>query len=291
MSKHDHRRAGRIGRRGILTGAGALALGALPGAARAQQCQPRLAPPALIQAGKLVMSINPTLPPLQFVNDRGELQGMRVELANKVCEKLCLAADYIRIDFAAMIPGLAARRWDMINTGIFWTEERSRQMFMIPYEQVALSIITPRGNPQNIRTLDDLAGKRLSVEIGGIEERRAREMGQALQQRNLPPLEVRTFDNFAAAFQALRAGQVDVSISLDATAMFQQQRGDFTRAISGLFGNPACFATRDRALADAVVNALNELKREGYYDALLDRYGVTKHNEANFSIRGTGPSS
>src|SRR5262249_16563940 len=134
-----------------------------------------------------------------------------------------------------------------------------------------------------------LAGWRLSAELGGIEERGAREIGEQLTQRGLRPLEVRTFDNFAAAFQALRAGQVDSAIALDATAMFQQQRGDFTRAISGLFGQTACLACRDRSLAEAVAGALNDLKRSGTYDELFDRYGVAKHPEPNFAIRGPGP--
>jgi polar amino acid transport system substrate-binding protein len=287
-SNHVDSRRHMPGRRRVLAGGAALAvLAAAP--ARAQQCQPRLAPPALIRERTLVMSINPTLPPLQFVNERGELQGMRVELGNKIAETLCLQPEYVRIDFAAMIPGLAARRWDMINTGIFFTEERSRLMYMVPYEQVALSIVVARGNPLAIREVNDLAGRRLSVEIGGIEERRAREIGEQLTQRGLRPLEVRTFDNFAAAFQALRAGQVDSAIALDATAMFQQQRGDFTRAISGLFGQVACFAFRDKSLAEAVAGALNDLKRSGTYDELFDRYGVTKHPEPTFAIRGTGP--
>ena len=33
-----------------------------------------------------------------------------------------------------MIPGLAARRWDMINTGMFYTEERARLMYLVRYE-------------------------------------------------------------------------------------------------------------------------------------------------------------
>ncbi|MGD9884291.1 MAG: hypothetical protein AB7U95_29720, partial [Reyranella sp.] len=65
-------------RRGLLAaGAAASALAVAPVALRAQ---PKIAPPNIIKAGTLIMSINPTLPPLQFVDDKGELKGMRVEL-------------------------------------------------------------------------------------------------------------------------------------------------------------------------------------------------------------------
>ncbi len=49
------------------------------------------------------MSINPTLPPLQFVNDRGELQGMRWELGNEIAKTLGLTPEYVRIEFSAMV--------------------------------------------------------------------------------------------------------------------------------------------------------------------------------------------
>ena len=58
----------------------------------------------IITAGTLAMSINPIRPPLQYMNDKGELQGMRVELGNAVAKELGLTPDFIRIEFAAMVP-------------------------------------------------------------------------------------------------------------------------------------------------------------------------------------------
>lgn len=287
MKKIRKPQAYAIDRRTALIGAGAaLATAALATRARAQA---RIAPPNIIKAGALVMSINPTLPPLQFVDDRGQLQGMRVELGNEVARRLGLTPEYVRIEFAAMIPGLAARRWDMINTGIFWTEERSRLMYMVPYEQAAVSFLAARGNPHNIRRIQDLAGRRVSVELGGIEERRTREVSEILVREGLRPLQILTFNNFAESFQALRAGQADAATSIDATAMFMQQRGDFTRAISGIFPQTATFAFANKALAEAVVGALNATKADGFYDQLFDRYGVLKIEGNTFSINGPGP--
>jgi polar amino acid transport system substrate-binding protein len=278
----------RLGRRSVLgAGLAATTIAGLPGALRAQ---PKLAPPNIIKAGTLVMSINPTLPPLQFVDDKGELKGMRVELANECCKKLGLAPEYIRTEFATMIPGLAAKRWDMINTGIFWTEERSKLMYMIPYEQAAISFLAAKGNPLGLKTVDDLAGKRISVELGGIEERRTREVAKMAADKGLKPITVMTFNNFAEAFQALRAGQSDAATSIDATAMFMQNRGDFTRAISGVFPQTACFALANKTAAEAIVGALNDLKKDGTYDKLLDQYGVLKIEEPTFSIKGPGPA-
>jgi polar amino acid transport system substrate-binding protein len=277
-----------IRRRSVLgAGLAASVIAAVPGVLRAQ---PKLAPPNIIKAGTLVMSINPTLPPLQFVDDKGELKGMRVELANECCKKLGLVPEYIRTEFATMIPGLAAKRWDMINTGIFWTEERSKLMYMIPYEQAAISFLAAKGNPLGLKTVDDLAGKRISVELGGIEERRTREVADMVVKKGLKPINVLTFNNFAEAFQALRAGQSDAATSIDATAMFMQNRGDFTRAISGVFPQTACFALANKTAAEAVVGALNDLKKDGTYDKLLDQYGVLKMDEPTFSIKGPGPA-
>jgi polar amino acid transport system substrate-binding protein len=277
----------RLRRRGFLGAAAASAMAVAPGALRAQ---PKIAPPNIIKAGTLVMSINPTLPPLQYVDDKGELKGMRVELANECGKLLGLAPEYIRTEFATMIPGLAAKRWDMINTGIFWTEERSKLMYMVPYEQAAISFLAAKGNPLGLKTVDDLAGRRISVELGGIEERRTREVADMLSKKGLKPATVMTFNNFAEAFQALRAGQSDAATSIDATAMFMQNRGDFTRAISGVFPQTACFAFANKPLAEAVVGTLNELRRNGYYDKLLDQYGVLKIDEPTFAIKGPGPA-
>ena len=281
--------AASIDRRTLLAGAGALAAGTMlaPHGARAQA---KVSPPNIIKAGTLVMSINPTLPPLQFVNDRGELQGMRVELGNEIARALGLAPEYVRIEFAAMVPGLAARRWDMINTGIFWTEERSKLMYMVPYERAAISFLVSKGNPLNINKWEDLAGRAVSVELGGIEERRTREVDEMLKKAGLKGIQIRTFNNFAESFQALRARQVDAATSIDATAMYWQERGDFTRAVAGLFPQIATFAFANKILADAAVAALNDLRKSGAYDALLDRYGVLKIEEPEFAIRGPGPS-
>ena len=263
--------------------AASLVLAAAP--VRAADCQPKVPDSALTAPGKLTMSTNPTLPPMQFVDSTGELKGMRVTLGNEIAKRLCLEPDYVRIEFSAMIPGLQAGRWDVINTGIFWNAERAGMMKMVPYESQAISISVPKGNPEKIAKEEDLAGKSVGVEIGGFEEAKLKELDKKLQSEGLEAINIRAFDNFALAYQALSAGQTDATVSIDPTAAEYAKRGDFDRALSGLFPTPVALAMKNDAVADAVVGALNEMMADGSYKKLMDEYGLLA-NEKPFALRG-----
>ncbi|MFN0299793.1 MAG: ABC transporter substrate-binding protein [Burkholderiales bacterium] len=255
------------------------------GVVHAQACKQRVADTALVKPGTLVMSTNPTLPPMQFVNQQGELKGMRVELGEEIAKRLCLKSEYIRIEFSAMIPGLQAGRWDVINTGIFVTDERAKLMQMISYENQAISISSGKGNPKKIAKPDDLAGKTLGVELGGFEERKIKELAADLQKKGMPAITVRTFDNFATAYQALRAGQVEGVVSIDSVAKEYQDRGEFERVLSGLYPTPVGLAMKNKPLAEEVAKVLNEMKKDGYYDTLLGRFGLAPFQTEQFAIK------
>ena len=93
---------------------------------------------------------------------------MLIELGEEIAKRLCLTADYTRIEFSAMVPGLQGGRWDMINTGIFFTPARAKMMYMIPYESQAVSISTPPADAGKITRVEDPAGQSVGVELGGF---------------------------------------------------------------------------------------------------------------------------
>ncbi|RFB80763.1 ABC transporter substrate-binding protein [Methylovirgula sp. 4M-Z18] len=256
-------------------------------AAFAASCSPKVPDTELIKPGTLTMSTNPTLPPLQFVDSSGDLKGMRIEMGTEIAKRLCLDPEYIRIEFSAMIPGLQGRRWDMINTGIFFTEERAKIMQMVPYEEQAISISVAPDSSVKIASKDDLAGKTLGVEIGGFEENKARQLDKELQGAGKAGVTVRTFDNFTLAFQALRAGQVDGVVTIDAVAKEYDTRGDFKRVLSGLYPASVAVAFQSPKLADAVASVMNDMKADGSMKALFDKYGLNVPAAA-YAVKGPG---
>lgn len=258
-------------------GLAGIALAISAAMAQAQDCKPRVADEHLVKPGHLLMATSPTLPPMAYADSSGNLKGLRIEIGLEVARRLCLTPEYISIEYAAMVPGLNGGRWDLINAGLFVTAERRKILLMIPYENLAISISTAIGDT-SVSKPDDLAGKSVSTDIGGYAEIKIKELNADFIKRGLPEMTINLFDNYATVYQALRAGQVDAAVSIDPVARQYDQRGEFTQAIVGMYATPGSLAMKSDAnvLAQAVSDALKEMKADGFFDKLMDEYGVTQ---------------
>jgi polar amino acid transport system substrate-binding protein len=265
---------------------------ALPLAGRPVLAQSCTALPAadLVEAGKLQMAINPTLPPQQFVDAQGELQGLNVDLMREVAKRLCLPMEFIRMDFPPMFPALAAARFDGIDTGMFWTEERSKIAYTVPYAQQAISITVAAGSGLKLPDEASLAGRSAGVEVNSYQERWLRGVDKALQAKGGKPIDIHTFTTATDVIAALRAGQVETAILIDQTAKEIVRRGVIEITATGLGGAATTLVFRNKDVAAKVAEALTKMRAEGFYDALFDKYGLTKLPDQTFSIRGPGPT-
>ena len=259
--------------------------------APAPGCTPGVAPPHLLEAGRWQMAINPTLPPQQFVDSAGVLQGLNVELPRAMAARLCLAPVFLQMDFPPMIPGLRAGRFDTIDTGLFWTEERSHLLFLVPYGQQAISVYTLPDSPLHVTSFDDLAGRVVGVESATYQERKSREVNAEMVKRGLKPIDFRSFATASETVAALRAGQLEAAVNIDETARELSQKGIAHVWLHGLFATDITLAFRDRELAQAAAAALTALKADGTYDRLFAKFGMTPLTQASFAIRGPGPAS
>ena len=264
-----------------------LLIGALP--ASAQTCKSAIPDSDLVTAGKLQMSINPTLPPQQFVDEKGELQGLNVELMREIAKRLCITLDLLRMDFPPMVPALTAGRFDGINTGMFWTEERSKIAYTVPYAQQTISLTVLKGALLKLSDMAAVAGKKAGVEVNSYQERWLRAEDKEVTAKGGKPIEILTFKTATDVTAALRAGQIDTAILIDQTAKELERRGLIEITATGLGGAPTTMMFRNRAVAEKVAATLTAMGADGSYDALFDKFGLTKAPSKTFAIRGPGP--
>lgn len=263
-------------------------LAMLAGPAWSQACAPKLPAASLVEAGTLQLAINPTLPPQQFVDEKGELQGLNVELGRELGKRLCLTTSFVRMDFPAMVPALRAARFDGIDTGMFWTEERSRLMYMVPFAQQAIGVFGMASSGLVLKSYDDLAGRVAAIEIGTYQERKSKEANEDMLKRGLKPVDLRSFSTATDATAALRAGQVEAVIIVEnAARAISKQRG-MQLLLTGFGGTDITFGFRDKQVAAEAAKAFTEMRADGTYDVLFDKFGLTKL-PGEFAIRGPGP--
>ncbi|MGC4049700.1 MAG: ABC transporter substrate-binding protein [Paludibaculum sp.] len=245
----------------------------------------------LIAPGKLQLSINPTNPPQQFVDKDGQLQGLNVELAAELGKHLCLPVELVRMDFPAMIPAMTASRIDGINTGMFWTEERSKLMYMVPTSMQAISVVVAPDSGTKIATEADLIGKTSAVEVSTYQMNWLKKFSDANVAKGGPAIEMRTFPTATNVVSALLAGQVENALLVDSVARDLVGRGRVKEVLSGLGVARTAMAFRSKTVTDAVVKALNEMRADGSYQKLFDKFGLTPlPADQPIAIAGPGPA-
>ena len=262
---------------------------AAPLAVQAQTCTPKVPASSLVAPGKLQLAINPTLPPQQYVDEKGELRGLNVELGIELGKRLCIPTEFIRMDFPAMIPALRSGRFDGVDTGMFWTEERSKIMYMIPYAQQAIGAFALESSGLKPGPMESLAGHSAGIEISTYQERKTKELNAELVAKGQKPIDMRTFSTASEATAALRAGQVESVITIAESAKALSKQRGMTLLVVNFGGTDITFDFRDKALAEAAAAAFTAMRADGYYDKLFDTYDMTRLPGPTFAIRGTGP--
>ena len=218
-----------------------------------------------VMAGKLTMATNATFPPYEMTTDSGDIEGIDVDTAKAIAEKLGLELQVDDMEFDAALLSVQQGKADIAMAGITVTDERMAVMsFSDSYATGIQSIIVP--NDSDIASPDDLAGKTIGTQRGTT--------GYIYCSDDFGDENVVAYDDGLTAVQALNNGQVDAVVIDNAPAQ------EFVAANPGLKVLETSYAEEDYAigmakgssLEDAVNAALEELKADGTLQAIVDKY-------------------
>lgn len=134
----------------------------------------------------------------------------REVLASMGIEKI----EGVLTEFSSLIPGLKARRFDLIAAGMYITPPRAEQVdFSRPTYKIGLGLAVPAGNPQGLHSLEDVRDNedvRMGVLGGGVEKGWSEAVG-------VPSQRIVVFPDPPSALDGLRARRVDAYLGTSLT--------------------------------------------------------------------------
>jgi polar amino acid transport system substrate-binding protein len=149
-------------------------------------------------------------------NASGKITGEAPEIANVILRRIgAKRVEPVVAEFGALIPGLKARRFDVIAAGMYVTPERAEEIdFSNPTYGIGETFLVAAGNPLGLHSFEDVAksaAARLGAMGGSVEHRYAKKL-------EVPEDRIVLFPDYPSALAGLRTGRVDAVASTVLTA-------------------------------------------------------------------------
>ena len=225
-----------------------------------------------VEAGKLHMSTNAEFPPYEMLDDAGNPIGIDVEVAQAIANKLGLELVVDDMGFDAALLAVQNGQSDIAMAGITVSEDRLAKMdFTDSYATGVQVVIVKEGSDV---TMDNLGEKMIGTQMGTTGYIYA---SDTPDNGGYGEDHVIGYETGAVAVQALVSGQVDAVIIDNLPAQSYVE----ANAAAGLTILEGTWVEEDYAIAlqkgntelmAAVNGALNELKADGTFQGIVDKY-------------------
>lgn len=223
--------------------------------------------------GKLIIATSGNLPPNTYVDEKNNLTGYDIEVCRLLEKALGVPAQFERLDWKGILPGLQTGRFDMVCSNVNITEERKGIFdYSIPYSRAAVVPVVRKG-VTGVTGFKTLAGRDVGAISGGNDgEIPAREIEKQFGAFK----SFKGYPGYAEMFADLRAGRIEVIIAPDLAA------GDYMKKFPGeatFAGEPFQVrfvglpmqkgSTELKAAADAVIR---QARQDGTLDKMAKQF-------------------
>jgi polar amino acid transport system substrate-binding protein len=224
-------------------------------------------PYGLIEPGTIRVASMGDAKPYTFTDENGEFAGFDIELFKDVADRIGVQdVVFTGQDFSAILPAVANGQFDVGVAAIGITDERKQTVdFSDGYLAGYLTVLT---SDTSIKEEADLAGKRIGVVQGTLQEKYATE--------NFPDAELVRFPDNNSGVSALNSGTVAAHfLDYEAAKQYGEQFDGLELAINiPSFDAPAGFAIKpgNDAFREALNKALGEAMEDGTWKELYEKW-------------------
>ena len=213
----------------------------------------------------LIMATNAEFPPYEYYEGE-EIVGIDAEFAAAIAEKLGMELKIGDMAFDSIIPAVQSGKADFGAAGMTVTPDREKEVdFSDTYYTGRQVIIVAEGNTE-ITGPDDLEGKKIGVQQGTT--------GDIYATDDYGDENIERYNKGFEAVQALQQGKIDVVIIDDqpAQTFVDENEGLMILETEYVEEEYALCFKKDSELVEKVNEAIAELKKDGTFDKIIDKY-------------------
>ncbi len=210
---------------------------------------------------------DPTFPPMESKTTSGKPVGFDIDMANAIGKLWKVKAKFVSTAFPGLLPALAAKKCNIVISGIFITPARTAQFPAVPYMQTHRALVVQGGNPKHIKSPDDLSGKNVAVQTGTQYEVYLKTLNDQFKAAGKAQMNLSGYPGDTDAIAQLLIGRADAVLTQDTEGGYQKRQHPGQLAIAYLFPEKDTFGIyyrkSDTKLGKALRIAIATLKKNG----------------------------
>lgn len=239
------------------------------------------APTGLVTEGKLTDCVDIEYSPMEFfasadVTDPNQAIGFDVDAARAVADAFGLDLEVHSSKFDTLIPDLQAGRCDIVWSALYLSDERLQVADGVGYMKTGHVLMVPSGNPKGISGPDSLCGLTISIQSGGLVEKRSTAASKTCTDAGKDAITIQKYAKVSDELQQIVLGRVDVVWETDsAVADFMLKNPDkyevaYSFPRDDTYG--VYYTKGNTSLGDALTAALKALKAYGTLGDIANTY-------------------
>lgn len=237
---------------------------------------PVAAPAAPVALPELKVAIDPTYEPFTFKTADGKPTGFDVDIAEALCAEAKRQCVYVEQVWDSMIPGLQAKKYDVIISSMSITDERKKVVdFTDKYYNTPSRIVVKADTA--FTDLASLKGKKIGVLKGSTQEK------YAMGELKTVGVNVVAYEAQDQVYLDIKSGRLDgtVADSVEVNGGFLSKPEGAGYGFVGpvladtkYFGYGAGVALRqgETQLKDELNAAIKAIRTNGTYDTISKKY-------------------
>jgi polar amino acid transport system substrate-binding protein len=232
-------------------------------------------PEAVKSAGVLRLATSLQWPPFDYANDKGEAEGIDIDLITLLSAKLGLKLEPTNLKFPGIVPGVTTGRFDVGMDQLARTPEREKVAQFVVYYRSGLGLLVRQGVTDV--DVNHLCGRTLALTQGSSQVATAQSLSDDCVKQGKQAIAFQFYPASADSYLAVSNGRGDGFLTDPAVGAYIADRNGNLHMTQGTLPGTSdlsgiVIAKDNDQLAKAVRLALESAVEDGSYTQLLKKY-------------------